>query len=310
MTPIKTHMGGIEWTMLILISICWGSSFYFNRIAVLEVPVLTIVLGRIGIGAILIYLFARARGLHLPRTREAWRELAVLSVLQYSLPLILIVWSQKHIPSGLASILNATMPIWAAIAAHLMMPDERLSLPRIVGVLFGVVGVAVMIGPQMLAGPHDHLWPELASLVAAICFGISAVYSRRLGRLGVAPSMTASGSMMLGTATLLPLVLVIDKPANWIAEPGLQAWGAVLALGLLAGALAFILFFDLIRRAGALNASLATILNPLTAILLGLWLLNETLAPRHYLGIVLIALGFAILDGRALRALRGKRASA
>lgn len=305
MKPINTTMGSIEWTMLILISICWGSSFFFNRVAVGEFPVLSIVLGRIGIGAILIYLYARMRGMSLPRDPRAWRELAVLSVMQYSLPLILIVWGQKSIPSGLASILNATMPIWASIAAHLMTRDERFNARRVAGILLGIAGVVAMIGPQALSGPHDDLLAELASLLAAICFGVSAVYSRRLQKYQVPTAITATSSMMLGTLTILPLMLLIDRPWAWPASPGLAAWGSVIGLGVLAGALAFILFFDLIRRAGATNGALATILNPVTAILLGVLVLGEELAPRHYLGMALIALGFVILDGRVLRMLRG-----
>lgn len=306
MNQIKTTMGGIEWTMLILISMCWGSSFFFNRIAVVEVPVLTIVLGRVGIGAILIYIVARARDMALPRDGETWGELAILSILQYSAPLILIVWSQRHISSGLASILNATMPIWASIAAHLMTQDERLTVPRIIGVLFGVFGVAVMIGPQALAGPHHDLFAELASVAAAACFGVAAVYSRRFHKKKTPTPIVATGSMIIGTLTLLPLVLLIDQPWNLPQNPSLQAWGAVIALGVLAGALAFILFLSLIARAGAMNAALVTILNPVTAILLGVLLLGEVLEPQHYLGIVLIALGFAILDGRLIRWARAR----
>lgn len=308
MAPFKTTMGGIEWAMLIGISVCWGSSFYFNRVAVLEVPVLSIVLVRVGLGALLIYLFARLRGYRLPRDGQTWRELTVLSLLQYSLPLILIVWSQRHIPSGLASILNATMPIWASLAAHVMTQDERLTVSRIAGVLFGVAGVAVMIGPQALSGFESHLIYEVMSVLAAVCFGVAAVYTRRLGRRQVPPPVLATGSMAIGTATLLPLVLIIDQPWTLPAVPSLQAVVAMLALGVVAGALAILLFFELIKRAGATNASLVTILNPVTAILLGLWLLNETLAPRHYLGIALIAVGFAILDGRVLGLLRRRPA--
>jgi drug/metabolite transporter (DMT)-like permease len=306
MKSFKQTMGIVEWTMLIVISICWGSSFFFNRIAVVEIPVLTIVLGRVGIGAVLIYAVARARDMALPRDSETWGQLTLLSILQYTAPLILIVWSQRHIPSGLASILNAMTPIWASIAAHLMTQDERLTAPRIIGVLFGVLGVVVMIGPQAFAGPHHNLLAELASVAAAACFGVAAVYSRRFHKKKIPTPVVATGSMMIGTLTLLPLVLFIDQPWNLPQNPSLQAWGAVLALGVLAGALAFILFLSLIARAGAMNASLVTILNPVTAILLGTLLLGEVLELRHYLGILLIALGFAILDGRLIKWVRAR----
>ncbi len=291
-------MPAAAWGMLLTLSLLWGGSFLFIRVAVAEIPTLTVVLARVAIAAGVLLVVARLTGVAMPRDRRAWRDYLVMGLLNNMIPFVLIVWGQRTIGAGLASILNATTPIFGVLVAHLFTTDDKATPLKVVGVAVAFVGVAVLIGVDTLTGLGDHLLAELACLGAALSYGFSALWSRRFR--GRPPIMTAAGQLTCSTLVLAPLVLLIDPPWHY-AAPGGPAIAAVAALALASTALAYILFFRLTTAVGPTNTMLVTFLIPPSAILLGWAVLGERLAAQHLVGVVLIGLGLAVIDGRLVR---------
>jgi drug/metabolite transporter (DMT)-like permease len=293
-------MSGRSWAILLALSVLWGGSFFFIEIAIRDVRPFTLVLVRVTLAAAALWLFVLARKQAVPRTRDAAGAFLVLALLNNVLPFSLFAWGQTQIESGLASILNATTPIWGVIVAHLFTGDERMTPGKIAGVLLGFAGVAVMIGGDLLKDLGGELLAQLACLAATLSYAFAGVYARRFKAMGVPPTMVATGQLSASALLVLPLVLLFEQPWN-AAAPGPATWAALLALALFCTSLAYILYFQLVASAGATNTLLVTFLIPITAILLGSLVLGEVLEGRHFAGMALIGLGLAAIDGRLLR---------
>jgi drug/metabolite transporter (DMT)-like permease len=295
--PPPPRLTGRAWALLIALSLLWGGSFLFIGVAVRELPVLTLMALRVGIGALGLAALMAARGEALPLDRRALAALAGMGLLMCALPFSLIGLAQQHIPSGLAAILNATTPLFGVLAAHLLTADEKLTRLKGLGVLAGFGGVLVLMGgPAALAGPAP-LWPILCCLGASLAYGLGGVWGRRVRRLGLSPLAGAAGQVAAAAVLLVPLALLVDRP--WaLPPPSFIAVAAVLALALLSTTLAYILFFRIVAIAGSGNVLLVTFLSPPWSILFGALLLGEALLPRHIAGLALIGLGLALIDGR------------
>jgi len=300
---INQRMGVIEWALLIGLSVLWGGSFYFVGVAVDGLPPLTIVVLRVGIAALALNVAVLAMGLHMPSDRRAWVAFIAMGFLNNLLPFSLIVWGQTHIASGLASILNATTPLWTVLVAHFLTSDEKMNAGRLAGVVIGFAGVVVMIGPEALKGLGVDVLAQLAVLGAATAYAFAGVFGRRFRRMGMAPLVTASGQVTASTLMLAPVALVVDRPWT-LPMPAAEVWGAIIGLALLSTALAYVLYFRILATAGATNLLLVTFLIPISAILLGATLLGERLAPEHFAGMAVIGFGLAAIDGRPLAWLR------
>ncbi len=292
-----------EWGLLIFLSVLWGGSFFFNRIAVAELPPFTVVAARVTLAALVLGLVIARRGPALPGSAAVWRAFLVMGLLNNAVPFSLIVWGQSHIASGVAAILNASTPIFTVILAHRLTEDERLTPERLAGVLFGLTGVAVMMGGGLLHGAGIDLLAQGACLLAAISYAISSIYGRRFRRMGVPALSTAFGSLACSALMLLPMSLLVDRPWS-LPAPGVPVLGALVGLAVLSTALAYLVFYRLLATVGATNLTLVTLLVPVTAILLGVLVLHEQLLPRHFAGIGLIAFGLACIDGRPVAWLR------
>jgi drug/metabolite transporter (DMT)-like permease len=300
---VNRPMTSAEWSMLLLLSVLWGGSFFFNGVALRDLPVFTVVAGRVALAALILLAVCRATGVSLALGRRVWLALLVMGLLNNVLPFSLIVWGQTAIASGLASILNATTPLFTALVAHAFTPDEKLTPARVFGVVAGLVGVTAMIGGEALSGLGAGVAAQLACLAAALSYALAGVWGRRFRRMGVAPLATATGQVAASSLILVPLALVIDAPWT-LPTPGPDSLAAVIGVAALSTALAYLLYFRILATAGATNLLLVTFLIPVTAILLGVLFLGETLAPRHLLGVATIGVGLAAVDGRLLRALR------
>jgi drug/metabolite transporter (DMT)-like permease len=301
MHPARPTMTPTDWLLLVTLSVLWGGSFFFTKIAVGELAPLTLALGRVAIAAATLALFARMTGVALPMTRSAWLPFVPMGFLNNVLPFSLIFWSQTQIPSGLAAILNATTPLFTVLVAHVATADEKLNPGRVAGLLFGFAGVVVMIGPDALQSLGRNVLAQLACLGAAVSYAFAGVYGRRFR--GDAPLHVATGQLAASTVLLTPIVLLIDRP--WSASlPSTTTLSALLSLAVLSTALAYVIFFRILARAGATGISLVTFLIPLSAILLGTLILGEQLAARHFAGMIAITLGLAAIDGRPLASLR------
>ncbi|HWU62312.1 MAG TPA: DMT family transporter [Ensifer sp.] len=300
---VRRTMGPAEWAMLIALSLLWGGSFFFNGVAVKTLPPLTLVLLRVTLAAVTLNLVLILRGTPLPLDRRVWTAFFGMGLLNNVVPFTLIVWGQTHIASGLASILNATTPLFAVIAAHLLTADEKMSSNRVTGVVAGFAGVVLMIGPTALGGAAVNLWAQCAVLCAAISYSLAGIFGRRFKALGVTPLATATGQVTAAAILLLPITAVVDAPWR-LAFPSVDVWLSVAGIALLSTALAYILYFRILSSAGATNIALVTFLIPVSAILLGALFLNERLMPRHFGGLALIAIGLAAIDGRPVKVLQ------
>jgi len=299
---IKTSMGAGEWGILITLSLLWGASFFFNGVAVQSLPTFTIVVARVVIAALILHVALRASGLGMPRDGRLWGTFFAMAFINNVMPFSLIVWGQSHIASGLAAIVNATTPLFTVMIAHVFTTDERLTRGRLAGVIIGLSGVAVMIGLDALRALGVNVLAQLAVLGGAMCYATAAVFGRRFRTMNVTPMQTATGQTTAASVILLPVMLLVDQPWT-LPIPGPGTFAALFAVAALSTALAYVLYFRLLASAGATNVLLVTFLVPVVAILLGAAFLGEVLQPQHLLGMALIGLGLAAIDGRPWRRL-------
>jgi drug/metabolite transporter (DMT)-like permease len=303
--PAPTRMSAHTWGLLVLLGMIWGGSFFFARVAVVHVPPATLVLLRVGIAALALHIYIAGRFDIYATLRARWREFLLLGLVNNAVPHMLIFLGQTQIGAGLASILNATTPIFTVLIANHITADEKLSSNKIAGCLIGLAGTAVLIGPRALArftgdsGPP--LWAVLLPVLAAVSYGFAATYGKRFR--GVAAPVTAAGQLTASTLLMLPVSLALDAPWQ-LPLPPLTAILAVLALALLSTAYGYILFFRIMAAAGATNTSLVTLLVPPSAILAGMLFLGEQLTPLGMLGMALVLLGLVVLDGRVFARFR------
>jgi len=305
--PITTVMDGRSWLMLALLSILWGGAFVIVELILLELPVLTTAALRVALAAAPLWAVTAVLGTAVPRTAGLLAAFGLLGLFNNAVPFSLIIWAQTAITAGLAAVLIATTPLFTALAAALFLSDERLSAARVAGVLLGLSGVAVMVGPEIGGAFGGHLLPELAVLGAALSYACAAVFARRFGRLGVPPLVVAAGQTTASALILVPAALLLEAPFN-LAPPAPWVWLAVAAFACLSTALAYILYFAVLERAGANNVALVTVLVPVVAVAGGALLLREPVTFGQLAGMGLIAAGLSLTDGRLWRrARRGAR---
>jgi len=291
-------MGPTEWLLLLVLSALWGGSFFFFKVLVETLPPFTVVLGRVGIAAVALNLYLVVRRDPMPTAARTWGAFLVMGLLNNVVPFTLIVFGETRISSGLASILNATTPVFAVLTAHVLTRTEKLTWSRGAGVLFGFAGVAVLIGPDALAGlGTQDLTGELACLAAAFVYGLAGLYGRRFK--GIPPIKVATGQITASTLVLLPIAALVDRPWT-LPMPGEATWAALIGIALISTVLAYILYFRILAVAGATNLMLVTFLLPISALLLGWLALGEPLAPGAVPGMIMIGLGLACIDGRLL----------
>lgn len=301
---INRTMGPAEWAMLILLSIIWGGSFFFYAIAIEGLPTFTIVFLRVSLGSLGLWLTAWAMGLLPLRRPGLWRDFLIMGLINNAIPFSLIVWGQREVASGLAAILNATTPFFTVLAANMLTADEKLSWNRLLGAVIGLSGVAAMMGTDIWGAPGS-LISQLAIIAASVSYGFASVFGRRFAT--IPPIITAAGQTAGSSLILFPLMLAVDMPWR-LTPPPFAIWLAIIGLAVLCTSLAYILFFTILKRSGATNIVLVTFLVPVSAILLGIAFLGETLDSHHIVGIVTIALGLALIDGRLLTFLKPRRA--
>lgn len=294
---INQSMGSKDWAMLLLLSLLWGSSFFFVGVAVSELSPLTIVTLRVAIASVILWIFLLFSQHQAPRTAKLWRDLFIMGLLNNVIPFLLIVWGQTHIASGLASILNATIPLFTVIIAGLLLPDERMTPRKVTGIAIGFFGVVVLMGPSSLKQVDADTLAQLAILGAAISYGFAGSFGRRFKTMGISPFQTSVGQVTASTIMLLPLLFFIER-LDQIANPRSEVWLAVIGLGAFSTALAYILYFNILSSAGATNVALVAFLVPVTAVLLGWFVLDEQLNIEHLTGMAFIGLGLAAIDGR------------
>jgi drug/metabolite transporter (DMT)-like permease len=289
-------MNLLEWTMLIALALVWAGTFFFAAIAVVEIPPLTIAFLRVSGAALVLLLALYLMGILMPREGSVWAAFFGMGLFNNAIPFSLIFWAQTELTSGVASILNATMPVFTVIAAHLLTKDEKMTKMRFLGVVLGFLGIIVMIGSPI----SGSIWAHLAILAAGISYALASIFGKRFAQMGVKPMATATGQVICSAIILLPFALILERP--WTnASPSSHVIQAMIAMISLSTAFAYFLYFRILSTAGATNVALVTLLIPPFAVLLGILFLNETLTLQQITGMFIITAGLVSIDGRVAR---------
>jgi drug/metabolite transporter (DMT)-like permease len=286
------------WLLLCSLSVLWGGSFLFAKIAVAEVGPATLVALRVGIAAAALLLVLRIRTMAIPPLRSLGPAFLVMGLLNNVIPFGLIFWAQVRIDVGLAAILNASTPLWAIVVAHYWTRDEPLTRHKLAGVGVGFAGVVLLVGPGALRGLGESVLAEIAVLVGALSYALAGVWGRRFR--GLDPMLPAAGQLTASTLIAAPLAFALEGPFALGSLSG-QVIAAILGLALASTALGYVLYFGILARAGAGNALLVTMLIPPSAMLLGALVLDERPTTLSLSGLGLIVIGLALVDGRILR---------
>ena len=292
-TPLTLDLNST--IMLLLLAAVWGGSFFFGEIALSEVPPLTITLYRVAWALPILALIVLFKGISVPRSPKIWGAYLVMGALNNAIPFSLIFWGQTQIESGLASILNGTTAMFAAVVAGLLLREEPLTAKKIIGAALGITGVAFIMGPSALTDFNPSNLAQLAILGATLSYAFAGVWGK-IALAGQPPLMNAFGMLTGSTLLIIPIVIVVDGPPN--LELSASVWGALIGMAALSTALAYVLYFAILVRAGAANLLMVTLLIPPFAIGLGVLFLGEQMGLEAWIGFAIIGLGFAVTDGR------------
>ena len=300
MKPSDHRIDGRDWVLLGILSVLWGGSFFFNGIALKELPPFTLVFLRVALAALVLLPVLRAYRISFPRGLSGWQAFFGIALLNNVLPFSLIVMGQTYIPSGLASILNATTPLFTVLVMA-ASGDEKLLMRRVAGVLAGLIGVIILHG-QDIGFNNSQGIGVLLCLAGAFSYGLSALYARR-NLSNLPPLATATFQLLASSLMMAVVAAVVERPWR-LPMPGATTWLAMAGLAGLSTALAYIVFFQILRRSGSSNVMLVTLLIPVTAILLGYFVLGESISGREIVGAIVIGSALLLIDGRVLNLVR------
>jgi drug/metabolite transporter (DMT)-like permease len=290
-----------DWSLLALLSVLWGGSFFFNGVVLRELPPLTLVLLRVSIAAVILLPLLWVYRIRFPADLSGWKPFFVIALLNNVLPFCLIVVGQTYIPGGLASILNATTPLFTVLVMA-AAGDEKLHLRRVAGVVTGLIGVIILHGEELGFQSGEGIG-ILLCLAAAFAYGLSALYARR--KLSDSPPLATATFQMLASSLMMTMIAAMFERPWQLPMPGVTTWLAVMGLAALSTALAYIVFFQILRRSGSTNVMLVTLLIPVTAILLGYLVLGERVSLREIIGALVIGSALLLIDGRVFKLVPG-----
>ncbi|WP_024509787.1 DMT family transporter [Bradyrhizobium sp. ARR65] len=299
MNSSKSRIHQKDWLWLGALAVLWGGSFFFNDIILKELPPLTLVFLRVALAACLLLPLLWIRNIDLPHGLSAWKPLVLVAIFNNVVPFSLIVMGQRFIPSGLASILNATTPLFTVVVM-LVAGEESPEAHRIAGVIAGLIGVVILRGDGDLASAQAI--GIVLCLAASFSYGVAALVARR--RLSASPPLQTAACQLLASSAMMAVIASAFEQPWRLPIPGPVTWLAVLGLATLSTALAYLVFFQILRRSGATNVMLVTLLIPVTAVLLGYLILGERVSAREIVGSLVIGSALLVIDGRVIRLVR------
>ena len=288
-------MSGTAWFLLFALGFVWGGTFFCTEILLLTMSPFHIVFFRVSIASLAMLAFIHARGERLPTDGASWLRFGIMGLFNNAIPFSCIVFGQQYITAGLASILNSSTAFIAVIMGGLVLSDERITVPRLVGTFLGVAGVAVTIGVGHLSTLSLASIGQILIIMAAVSYSIASIYGRlQVGGHGV--GVSATGMLIASSAWMLVLATLVEGvPVPPLDIPSILA---MLAFAIPCTSLAYILYFAILKRAGAANTMLVTIIIPPFALLLDALAIGEFVSPREIAGFLIIALGLLILSGK------------
>jgi drug/metabolite transporter (DMT)-like permease len=282
-----------DWFWIVLLGAIWGCSFVFNAILIRELGPLWVTSLRVGIGALGCWAVMLALRKPIPRDPVLWLQLAGLGVLAYAIPFALFPLAQAHLASGVAAIINALTPMVTAVISHFWIGGEKATPTKFTGVGIGFVGAAILVSPALSEGGTTQLWAVAACLGATLCYALTLNITRSFKHI----EPTAFASIALtGAAVVAIPVAFLNEGAPVMTRP--ETWGAALAIGLLSTAFTFQIMYRILPRVGATNFATTTFIAPISALIIGVTVLGETILPIQILGMLVIFLGLLFIDGR------------
>jgi len=291
------------WALFLALAAMWGSSYFWIKVAVGSLAPFTIVMGRLVIGAVVLVVAVRVLRVALPRDRGTYGRLFALAVVNVALPWVLITFAEQSVDSALASILNATVPLFTVVIAARLLPEERITVRRLGGLTLGFLGVIVLVSRDLGGGAGSTLVGQLLMVGSSVCYAVGTSYARRASR-GLQPVVPALFEVVFSLALIAPLALALEAP--WSATPTPDALVAVAWLGVFGSGLAFLAYFGLIGRWGPTRTSVVAYVLPVVGLLLGVVVRGERADATLLLGGALILGGVVTLSGRrGLPRLRG-----
>ena len=291
-----------SWLKFLYLGIVWGATFLWIKIGLREMEPITFTALRLGVAVTGIAIIALILRPPLPK-RSNLVDFAVLGVFNIALPFILITWSEKYITSGLASILNCTVPLFTMILAQIFVSDDPITLPRAIGLLVGFGGVVVLVSDQ-LGGPINMLqWGQWGVLAASLSYAIAVIYARRR-TFTLAPSVQALGQNFFANLAVWSLAFGLEGSFSLPRLP--LTWLSIAWLGIMATCIGTVLYYYLLREIGPTRTTLTTYIFPLVGVLLGVIFLNEQVDWRLAVGGVLIIVGVAVVNSQIRLPLRVK----
>ncbi len=283
----QTPRFGTELLLLLVLSTLWGASYTFIKVGVETIPPLTFIAARTLIAGGLLAAILRARGMHLPGDRARWARFLFQAGLNSVVPFTLIAWAEQTVDAGVATILNATSPIFAFLLTALATRHEAVTARKLLGVTAGLAGTGFIVGFEALEGVGEQVWAQLAIVAATVCYAGAAIFGRSFK--GLDPMVPAAGSLLCGAAVLLPVSIVVDRP--WTLAPSVSSLVALGLLSVFSTALAFVIYFRLVRTLGSIGTTAQAYLRVPIGVAIGVLCLGEQLAPDAWIGLACVVAG-------------------
>jgi drug/metabolite transporter (DMT)-like permease len=290
-TTIRSPSLALELALLGILATLWGASYTFIKVGVETIPPVTLIAARTLIAGGLLLLVMRLRGVAMPRDRASWLSFLVQACLNSVVPFTLIAWGERTVDAGLATILNSSAPIFTFLITVAIVRHEAVTARKLVGVVAGLAGICLIVGFEALAGPGDALVAQLAIVAATICYAGAAIFGKRFK--GLDPIVPAAGSMLCGTAILIPASVLLDRP--WQLAPSIGSVLALLALSVFSTAFAFTIYFRLLHTLGSVGTTSQAYLRVPIGVAVGVVFLGETLTSTAWLGLACVVLGVAAM---------------
>jgi drug/metabolite transporter (DMT)-like permease len=283
----------LNWALLAVLVVLWGTSFMFTAISVSTVDPVSVVFYRLVLGALVLALVVWARGERLPTSWHAWGGFAIMAVAGNALPFFLIAWGQQTVDSGVAGMIMAIMPLLTMVFAHYTVAGETLNRYKLIGFCLGITGVVLLLGP-VFQGSEGEFYGGIAIFTAACCYGVNAILIKLLPRFS--PMTGACGVLIVASLIMLPFWLVTAVAEQSISQASMLS---VIWLGIGPTGIATLVLFAVIDRAGPTFLSTINYLIPAVAFLCGAWLLSEPVTWMHFAALATILGGIAITRYRA-----------
>lgn len=282
----------LELLLLLTLATLWGASYTFIKVGVSTIPPITLIAARTVIAGAVLLLILHLRGIRLPTDAATWRQLVVQACINSVLPFTLIAWAETRIDAGLAAILNSTTPIFAFLITWAITRHEAVTARKLFGAVTGLAGICLIIGVGALTRLGQDIWGQLAMVAASLSYGAAAIYGHNFKHLD--SMIPATGSMLCGAVMLVPLSLVVDQP--WALAPSTDSILALLGLSVLSTALAFTIYFRLVRTLGSVGVTSQAYLRIPIGVGIGVVFLGESLSPTLWIGLVLVLAGVAAMS--------------